>query len=99
MAPNLGFIYSHLQNEDKESTADVEVCKQLFWFDVIEKKNMGAARQLGLNGGAQPIFIKQLKFNPTVWKTCLRSLMEAQSRNMLKLLHQRMEFPHFFVLF
>jgi hypothetical protein len=42
---------------------------------------MGTAGQLGLTGGVQPIIIKQLKFNPTVWKTCLRLLMEAQSRN------------------
>jgi hypothetical protein len=30
------------------------------------RKNIGGAGQLGLNGGTQPILIKQLKFNPTV---------------------------------
>jgi hypothetical protein len=25
------------------------------------------AGQLGLTGGAQPIFLKQLRFDPTVW--------------------------------
>jgi hypothetical protein len=60
---------------------------------------MGAAGRLGLTGRAQPIFIKQLKCYPTVWKRCLRLLMEVRSRIMLKLPHQRMEFPHFFKFF
>jgi hypothetical protein len=38
MAPNLGFNYSHQQNEDKESSADVEVFEQLIWLDVIQEK-------------------------------------------------------------
>jgi hypothetical protein len=38
---------------------------------------------------------KQHRFDPTVWKTCPRKFMELQSRNMLKLHHQWMEFPHF----
>jgi hypothetical protein len=55
--------------------------------------------RLGLTGGDQPIFLKQLIFDPTVWKTyIIRLLMEFQSRNMLKLLHQWMEFPYFFFL-
>jgi hypothetical protein len=49
-----------------------------------EKKSPSAGR-LGLTGalvspylphGAQPIFPKQLRINLTVWKTCLRLLME-----------------------
>jgi hypothetical protein len=56
---------------------------------------MGAAV---LIGGAQPIFIIQLKIDPTVWKTCLRLLMEAQLKNMLKLLHQRV-YSFFLLLF
>jgi hypothetical protein len=31
----------------------------------------------------------QLRFDLTVWKTCLRLRMELQSKNMLKLLHLR----------
>jgi hypothetical protein len=31
-----------------------------------------------------------------IWITYLRLLMDAQSRNMLKLLHQRMGYLHFF---
>jgi hypothetical protein len=54
-----------------------------------------ATGQMGLTGGAQPIFPKQLRFDPTVWKTCLRLLMDVQSINMLKFLHLRMEFLHF----
>jgi hypothetical protein len=46
----------------------------------------------GPTSGAQQVFLKQLRFNPM---TCQRLLMEAQSRNMLKLLHQRMKFSHF----
>jgi hypothetical protein len=38
MAPNRGFNYSHLQNENKESSADVEVSEQLIWLDLIEEK-------------------------------------------------------------
>jgi hypothetical protein len=44
---------------------------------------MGAADRLGLTGAAQPIFIKQLKFDSSVWKIFLRLLME---------------FPHIFCL-
>jgi hypothetical protein len=43
------------------------------------------AGQIGLTGGTQPIFPKKLRSDPTVWKTCLRLLMELQSTNMLKL--------------
>jgi hypothetical protein len=41
---------------------------------------MGAAGRLELTGGVQPIFIKQLKFNPTIWKTCLRLVMEDEAQ-------------------
>jgi hypothetical protein len=34
------------------------------------------AGQMGLTGGAQPIFPKLFRFDPTVWKTCLRLIME-----------------------
>jgi hypothetical protein len=95
MAPKLGFNYSHLQNEDKECSVDVEVRKQLIWRKVIEEKNIGVTTWLGPTGGARPISKKQHKFDPTVWKTCLRLLMEDQSKIMLKLIHKRMEFPNF----
>jgi hypothetical protein len=35
---------------------------------------MGAVGCLGLTGGAQLIFMKQLKFDTTVWKTCLQPM-------------------------
>jgi hypothetical protein len=53
-------------------------------------------KKLELTGEDQPIFRKQPQFDLTVWKTCLRLLIELQSRNMLKLLYQWMEFPNFF---
>jgi hypothetical protein len=65
----------------------------------LRKSTARRTGQLGLTGGAQPISPKQLRFDPSVWKTCMRLLMELQSRNMLKLLHQWMEFPHFYFLF
>jgi hypothetical protein len=42
---------------------------------------MGPASQLGFTGRAQPIVIKQLKFDPTIWKTYVWLLEEVQSRN------------------
>jgi hypothetical protein len=34
------------------------------------------AEWLGLTDGAQPIFPKQLRFDPSVWKTCLREIIK-----------------------
>jgi hypothetical protein len=42
-----------------------------------------------------PFFPKQLGFDPTVWKTWLRVLMQLHLTNMLKLLHLLVEFLHF----
>jgi hypothetical protein len=57
--------------------------------------------RLGFTGGgeAKPIFIKQLKFYPTVFKTCHQFHMEIQVRNMLNILHQRIDLPHFQSIF
>jgi hypothetical protein len=38
VAPILGFNYSQLQNEDKDSSAYVEVWEQFIWLNVIKKK-------------------------------------------------------------
>jgi hypothetical protein len=52
---NLGFNYSHLEKQDKESLT--EVVNESFGLKQLTKKIIVAAGQLGLTGGAQPIFV------------------------------------------
>jgi hypothetical protein len=72
VGPILGFNYSHLINRDKESLAKVVVEERIIELDVTSEKKASLASQLGFTGGAQPIFPKQLRFDPTVRKTSLR---------------------------
>jgi hypothetical protein len=94
MALNLGFNYSQLQNEDKESSADVKVWEvRRTYLDLCNwGKPKEAASRLGLTDGAQPILLKQLKFDTKIWNTYVQLLEKAQSRNMLKLLYSGCSF-------
>jgi hypothetical protein len=86
----LFIIPNYLQNEDK------------VWWTLRSENNAIGLMNLRKKIWAppvslgSPIFIKQLKFDPTVWKTVLRLFMEVQLTNMLKPLHKRIEFFHFF---
>jgi hypothetical protein len=75
--------------KDNESSAKVAVSER------ISKLDVKTVKKLGFPGGAQPIFLKQLRYDPTVWNTCLLLLIELQSRNMLKLTPSVMVFLHF----
>jgi hypothetical protein len=58
VAPILDFNYSHLQYEDKEFLADVEVQEQLIWLDVIEEIIFPPrACQLGLTNSIENMFM------------------------------------------
>jgi hypothetical protein len=72
---NLGFNYSHLEKQDKESLTEAVI--------------IVAASQLRLTGGAQPIFF------PNPRKTSIYNyfLKPNSTRNMLKLLHETIDFP------
>jgi hypothetical protein len=57
--PRIQLFSPAWMNKDKESLVDVEVWEQLIWLDVIEEKIWAPSE---ITDGAQPIFIKQLKF-------------------------------------
>jgi hypothetical protein len=66
LAPNLGFNYSHLQNEDKEHSPALRAYNNLFGLMELRKKYK-RRRSTGAHRWGPPIFITQLNFDPTVW--------------------------------
>jgi hypothetical protein len=79
----------------------VTVLEQLIELDVKTEKKYRAYWSAEPHQWSPAVFFfrKQVRFDPAVWKTCLLSVMELQSRNLSKLLHQRKEFSHFFINF
>jgi hypothetical protein len=61
--------------------------KMKFSIDVAEDWEESAADQLWLTSGVESLLLKSLRFVLNVWRA---------SRNMLQLLHQRMEFANYF---
>jgi hypothetical protein len=54
---NLGFNYSDLEKQDKESFTEVVTWEWIVRLEISNQKIIVAAGQLGLTGGAPPIFV------------------------------------------
>jgi hypothetical protein len=70
---NLGFNYSHLENQDKKSLTKVVTLEWIVRLEIINQKNHSGSRSAGADRGeAQPIF-----FFPNHEKQVYKLLLEA----------------------
>jgi hypothetical protein len=90
---NLGFYYSHLEKQDKESLTEVVTKEWTVRLEITNQKNHSGSRSAGVHRrGPADFFLKCTKNNYFLKPN-------NSTRNMLKLLQWKMEFSLYFILF
>jgi hypothetical protein len=69
---NLGFNYSHLEKQDKESLTEVVTWEWIVWLVIINQKNHSGSRSAGAHRRGPADFF------PNSRKTSIQQLLEAQ---------------------